>query len=673
MRKLIFILALSLILLSGLAPCAQAQVTKTLLTENASNTDATNYITASVTNKANTLQLLSVTSSRAGADPSPPTITGLSLTWAQVNTQLFATSAGHHRRTTVIRTMGASATGTILIDFGAETQTACVWSLVEFGTVDTSGTNGSGAVVQSVPGTTTGTSFTITLAAFGSANNATYGATGNVENVAITQGSGFTEISERAATAPTLAQEVEWRVDNDTTVDWTTAASSEWGGIAIEIKRKVPATAGLQAKAGGFNGGVITGNLAITGLGFTPKVVLFLTSLRSETATTPPAPNGSGGNISFSVAISSTERRLIHFHGRRVTDPSWTKSQSRNDLIYNVLVGADVVECAANLSSIDSDGFTVNRTVSAGGPCFVSYLALGGDDLTNAKLFSFTMPGTTGPFTVCDSGCDQTAAIGFQGDLLLLFSTNATAANTVTDVGTFNFGFAKSSSSAGLCSILSEINAADSDTRRYCRQNGAEVWARLDESTDATLQRLNFVDWLPTGIRLDAVKTSASATLIFGLVLKGPQVHIGNYLTQTSTGTFDVTGSPATHKALFTMSHITSQSTLDTPQTGLEASMGVATSSTARGSDWTIDPDANAANDSKLHWADFAKVYINYSEATDPAVPTEEGAVDFDSWLSNGFRLNQTNADSSQMFSIFFTLGDTVVASTAPRHRVVIH
>lgn len=210
-------------------------ITQASLTSNSDTTDTTSYTTASVTNTVNRLLLLSVASSRAAADPSVPTITGLSLTWVQVNTALFATTLPQHRRVTVFRALGASATGTVLIDFAAETQTGCMWSLQEFDNVDTSGANGSGAIVQSVPGTSApANSLTITLAAFSSTNNATYGTAFTLST--ITPGAGFTEISESSTTVPTNTMEVEWRVDNDTTVDWTSVPNDEWGGVALEIR-----------------------------------------------------------------------------------------------------------------------------------------------------------------------------------------------------------------------------------------------------------------------------------------------------------------------------------------------------------------------------------------------------------------------------------------------------
>jgi hypothetical protein len=141
----------------------------------------------------------------------------------------------------VFRALGASpSSGTIAIDFGGQNQTDVVWVLDQLSGIDTSGTNGSGAAVQSVSNTDetgTATSLTVTLAAFGSANNATFGAFSNtVTGSTVTAGSGFT-ISGNVASGTNIRGTTEFRNDNDTTVDMSWSASSDqFGGIGIEVK-----------------------------------------------------------------------------------------------------------------------------------------------------------------------------------------------------------------------------------------------------------------------------------------------------------------------------------------------------------------------------------------------------------------------------------------------------
>jgi hypothetical protein len=136
--------------------------------------------------------------------------------------------------------MGASpSTEAVTFDFGGQTQTGCVWSVIDYSGTDTTGTNGSGAIVQSDTEASAGSvsSLTSTLAAFSGANNATAGGFGYpLNNGNGTAGTGFTETGERFQGSPNQAIYTEFRSDNDTTVDVSIGASSvPIVGISVEI------------------------------------------------------------------------------------------------------------------------------------------------------------------------------------------------------------------------------------------------------------------------------------------------------------------------------------------------------------------------------------------------------------------------------------------------------
>lgn len=197
--------------------------------------------TASYTPTANKLQLLTV-ASRTGisTDPNQPTVTGDGLTWVVINSIVYDTSSSSRRRVTLFRALGSSpSAGVLTIDFGGQAQTDVTWIVDETTGMDTSGTDGSGAIVQSVTGkdeSGTATSLTITLAAFGSTDNATYGSFGWDGSPTQTAGTGFTEIDEQHDSVSDVACGTEFRADNDTSVDASYSSAVLVGGIAIEIK-----------------------------------------------------------------------------------------------------------------------------------------------------------------------------------------------------------------------------------------------------------------------------------------------------------------------------------------------------------------------------------------------------------------------------------------------------
>lgn len=169
--------------------------------------------------------------------PNTPTVSGNGLTWVQVATVTYADyGSGDLLRLTRFRAMGASpSSGAVTITCSAA-QGLIAYSIYEITGVDTSGTNGSGAVVQTATDETAlATALTVSLAAFGSPNNMAIGAFGyGADTGSLTAGSGFTTIHDVAAAGGDVVF-TEYRL-NDTTVDITHTDIQALGGIASEIK-----------------------------------------------------------------------------------------------------------------------------------------------------------------------------------------------------------------------------------------------------------------------------------------------------------------------------------------------------------------------------------------------------------------------------------------------------
>lgn len=221
-------------------------VSITNLTASADAADASSYNTASITPTSNNLVLLSV-STRTGISTTPnqPTASGCGLTWVVINSVVYDTESTSRRRLTLFRALGASpSTGAITVDFAGQTQTQMQWCVDQASGVDTSGTNGSGAIVQSatqqiIESDPSATTIVATLAAFGSSANGTYGCFAN-EDISWTPvaGSGFTLLSDNNV-AGTDGHTTEWRATNDTTVDITFGSQTGVGAIGIEIRAEV--------------------------------------------------------------------------------------------------------------------------------------------------------------------------------------------------------------------------------------------------------------------------------------------------------------------------------------------------------------------------------------------------------------------------------------------------
>lgn len=198
------------------------------LTSGNSSTDATSYATASVTLKAGKLYLISVENSHGSSATAVSTITG-GPTFTSRSTTQYNTSLNRVSIWSAVPTV--DYTGTLTIDFGATTQTGACWSIEEFTGVNTTTNHG---IVQNAVGTGNSGTALATLAAFGSTDNATFGAHGHAAATASAPGTGFTEMADQTTATPAQALETAWRVDNDTTVD-ATFTSAQWGSCAVEL------------------------------------------------------------------------------------------------------------------------------------------------------------------------------------------------------------------------------------------------------------------------------------------------------------------------------------------------------------------------------------------------------------------------------------------------------
>lgn len=198
-------------------------------------TNLTEYTTAPIDPQPNRLVLAHV-STRSGA-AGTPTLTGCGLTWVHIGTVTF----DFGKETHLYRAMGSSPTEEAVTIRWPTTAECCVCIIAEFNNVDTSGTHGSGAIVQVATDSTGdggGTaSATITLAAFADATkNAAYAAIRAGDNQAIDGEAGWTVFTQPTPGETTTAR-AQWRLGEDTTATFSfPVRSTAWGGFAVEIK-----------------------------------------------------------------------------------------------------------------------------------------------------------------------------------------------------------------------------------------------------------------------------------------------------------------------------------------------------------------------------------------------------------------------------------------------------
>jgi hypothetical protein len=203
--------------------------------------DASAYAFASVAASDNLLYVVFVnTSVTTGTAPSATNVSGAGLTFTEIGAPGgLPYSGGGVRRLQAWRALASTGAGvgsiTITLD-GPSTSMDAV--LLEVGGVDTSGTNGSGAIGQSATNQANNVpSLSVPLAAFANPDNRPLAFFSHRFAEPTTEGSGYTELDDANHISPSTGAQTEWHAlaaDTTPSASWVTAGTA--GGFAVELR-----------------------------------------------------------------------------------------------------------------------------------------------------------------------------------------------------------------------------------------------------------------------------------------------------------------------------------------------------------------------------------------------------------------------------------------------------
>lgn len=398
-----------------------------------------------------------------------------------------------------------------------------------------------------------------------------------------------------------------------------------------------------SVKVGSFNTGTgaVSSTIAVTGVGFQPKVVFLWFTGRSDSSDAIGRADILRG---FGVAISTTDRRAIaSFSDDAAADSATGRTASTVACLVTVNA-ADTQDGALDHQSMDSDGFTLVVDDQLPADLRVSYLALGGDSLTNYVTGGITEPGATG-------NQDYTVSGSFQPDCVLFFSISHTA-NAGAGGSMFMLGAATASGAQAVLSNTSRDAVASTTTRMYCTNDECVA---LMASTASTTGRAAFVQFNSDGFRLNWTERAASR-LIHYIALKGGNFLVGDLLTRTDGNDIAETGFGFQPAGAMFVSHGTTESTSDTAQNHDRLSLGAFDSTSSRNVQGNLDE--NNLTDSEATTAiEFDAVYVNIK--TDSTI---DGLMDIKSVESDGFTTVMDDVDPSQAFVWYLAFGPAAVA-----------
>lgn len=383
---------------------------------------------------------------------------------------------------------------------------------------------------------------------------------------------------------------------------------------------------------------------AVTGLGFTPTVVLFWLT---RTTTNGDAGANQDCGFGFGVAISASSRRcmfIAYDDGEGGGGASHGKTM-RNDSCIAVMSDDVTLDGLMDLQSMDSGGFTLVIDDAFSSAWIVHYLAM---DPANASLITFNEK-------ITSTGQVGYTGAGFQPEAILLFGCNATLAaglNAVTAASRFIMGVGTDSTHQGVVSAGHNAPVSNFITPAYGYDG--EIYARVtasDPSPGVIGTRAALVSLNSDGFTLDWTEVTTNESYIFALCLAGPSFFVDDFTSATDTNQFSRTGYGFKPAACLYLGHGQVKSTQDTAQVPYQYSVGGASGVSARAA-VGISVQEGVTPLNIAYWQQIDELWGVYDYT-----PAAIGLMDLVSFDADGQTLVMDDADASAKFVLALAFG----------------
>ncbi|MBX5328383.1 MAG: hypothetical protein QHH18_03755 [Candidatus Bathyarchaeota archaeon] len=394
------------------------------------------------------------------------------------------------------------------------------------------------------------------------------------------------------------------------------------------------------AKKGTFTKATTTGTQAVTGVGFTPKVVILWWTRQTLLGELPSISVGYGFATNYSGLYQN--RGVAFASDDGLADSNAGRYRSETYSIIILSSGNPTATALASITSFDADGFSLNWQINENRADIIHYLALGGEDLIYAKAGSFSLSTA--------SGTQDITGVGFQPNFAMFLWTYTEAVNTGTSHAEIGIGFAASPTKRAALVAASEDGRGTTDTWRQQRTDSCILL--LDPTSGSQDAIVDFSQFLADGFRVNKIDAPAAITPIFYLALKGGNYDVGSFNSPTSTGTQDIATLGFQPAAIMLATQGRSSTMIGQHA---EASLGGATSAADRGVTWFEDRDGLSTSDNEMETLNTR--IIQWRDRTASDTFSLRGSADFVSFLSTGFRLSWSNVEASGRQVIYVAFG----------------
>lgn len=389
----------------------------------------------------------------------------------------------------------------------------------------------------------------------------------------------------------------------------------------------------LLAKVIEINPGGAGADQAYTGVGFQPKALIFFTNNR----TSPGTSSDSTQNIDSPMTMLGFSDGTTDACALTSDDFTGGNPYYKADrCIYTYVTGNSTTSLEADVVSLDADGFTLHWYFALYA-ADISVLCLGGSDLTDVKVYTWTGPTSTGSTAL--------TGVGFQPDAMLMLAGQSFASQA-------GVGMATGASERGCVSA-----GYESALCRYQRSD--RVIAAVGGTSEIRFQA-DLTSFDADGFTLfwDGAE-SLSTTFCAALLLKGCPMKVGALTEKTTDGTDAITGVGFTPKALlFLSTGKTAGTTIDNSL--IDWMTGAATAPSERAA-------VEAGGSASLGYArSSVTACITHTEGEHAF---SVGEADLSSFDPDGFTLNWTSTDGTARQTFYMAFGSSeapIAPATGP-------
>jgi hypothetical protein len=405
---------------------------------------------------------------------------------------------------------------------------------------------------------------------------------------------------------------------------------------------------GLSTFKGTITARTTTGSQAYTGVGFTPKIVLFWWGLQTAEGTTAPA--GTGFGVACNPSGVTFQQWAVSYAADNAAASSNEGASTSTAACIDILsVGSGAAgghTGTAAVTAMGSDGFTLNWTDAATSAWIIHYLAIGGTDITACAAGSFNSPATVG------ASSQDVTSLSFQPSTLLIANHQGNAGNRTG--GGVNLGVATGASEQWAYGFNGTDAAADAALGgAFDAANIVAAPSAAGTTSPGTWNWRGALDsFLSNGFRIAWSQNAAARPMLY-LAVAGMRAKAGSDSTRTTTGDQDTTGPGFTPKAVLLagMGQASGTSYPDLTSTELLTNIvGGFDDGGREGAVCTNNDDAAATMATRTRTS-TSKAYVEQNHAGTVTVDADGSMV------GTGFRLSYTTVKATASAFGYLALG----------------